>query len=141
MKTGSITSKFIISQMRLDGSFHLSDGIEVRKIINRSPYGIKSIADVTSDIYCPGIFRRNYVTSGIPFLGGGDIQKQNLDSGKYLRKNTTPNYQILEVKKGWTLVTCGGTIGETVFSNNQLAKCWVSQHVMRVIPKGISMNL
>ena len=141
MKTGAVTSKFVISQMRLDGSFHLSDGIEVRKIVRRSPYGIKSIADVTSEIYCPGIFRRNYVGSGIPFLGGGDIQKQNLDSGKYLRMNTTPNYKILEVKKGWTLVTCGGTIGETVFANNLLARCWVSQHVMRVIPKGIKEGM
>lgn len=127
--------------MRLDGSFHLSDGLQVRKLVNNSPYGTKSISDVTSEIYCPGIFRRNYVSSGTPFLGGGDIQKQDLDSGKYLRKKTTPNYKILEVKKGWTLVTCGGTIGDTVFTNELLAKCWVSQHVMRVIPKGIKEGM
>ncbi len=134
MRSASVSSKFICSQMRLDGKFHLSEGLSVRKDIEQSPYGVVSIADVTSDVYCPGIFRRNYVSSGIPFLGGGDIQNQILDSGKYLRKNTTPNYQILQVKYGWTLVTCGGTIGDVVFSSNLHAQCWVSQHVMRVIP-------
>ena len=102
MKTSVVSHKFIVSQMRLDGSFHLSDGLFVRKIIQNSPYGYKLISDVTSNIYCPGIFRRNYVSSGIPFLGGADIQKLDLDSGKYLRKSNTPNYDILEIEKGWT---------------------------------------
>ena len=141
MKFSSVRSKFVVSQMRLDGSFHLSDGLEVRKLVSRSPYGTTEIKDVTSDIYCPGIFKRNYVKSGIPFLGGGDIQKQDLDSGKYLRKKNTPNYEILQIKKGWSLVTCGGTIGDAVFANNLLAKCWVSQHVMRVIPKNIKEGM
>lgn len=141
MKMSSVKSKFIVSQMRLDGNFHLSDGLEVRKIVSKSPYGMNEIRDVTSNIYCPGIFRRNYVKSGIPFLGGGDIQRQDLDSGKYLRKKNTPNYEILQVKKGWTLVTCGGTIGDTIFANNLLAKCWVSQHVMRVIPQHIKEGM
>lgn len=141
MKFSSVRSKFVVSQMRLDGSFHLSDGLEVRKLVSRSPYGTTEIKDVTSDIYCPGIFKRNYVKSGIPFLGGGDIQKQDLDSGKYLRKKNTPNYEILQIKKGWSLVTCGGTIGDAVFANNLLAKCWISQHVMRVIPKNIKEGM
>ena len=141
MKFSSVRSKFVVSQMRLDGSFQLSDGLEVRKLVSRSPYGTTEIKDVTSDIYCPGIFKRNYVKSGIPFLGGGDIQKQDLDSGKYLRKKNTPNYEILQIKKGWSLVTCGGTIGDAVFANNLLAKCWVSQHVMRVIPKNIKEGM
>ena len=141
MKFSSVRSKFVVSQMRLDGSFHLSDGLEVRKLVSRSPYGTTEIKDVTSDIYCPGIFKRNYVKSGIPFLGGGDIQKQDLDSGKYLRKKNTPNYEILQIKKGWSLVTCGGTIGDAVFANNLLAKCWVYQHVMRVIPKKIKEGM
>ena len=130
MKISSVKSKFVVSQMRLDGSFHLSDGLEVRKLVSKSPYGTTEIKDVSSNIYCPGIFKRNYVKSGIPFLGGGDIQKQDLDSGKYLREKNTPNYEVLQIKKGWSLVTCGGTIGDTVFANNLLAKCWISQHVM-----------
>ena len=141
MKISSVKSKFVVSQKRLDGSFHLSDGLEVRKLVSKSPYGTTEIKDVSSNIYCPGIFKRNYVKSGIPFLGGGDIQKQDLDSGKYLREKNTPNYEVLQIKKGWSLVTCGGTIGDTVFANNLLAKCWISQHVMRVIPQNIKEGM
>ena len=141
MKTGVVSHGFIVSQMRLDGNFHLSDGLIVRKIVKKAPYQIKNIEDVCSDIYCPGIFRRNYLKTGVPFLGGGDIQKQILDSGKYLRESTTPNYEILQIKKGWSLVTCGGTIGDTVFATNLHAKCWVSQHVMRVIPQNIKEGM
>ncbi len=141
MKTGATNSKFVMSNLRLDGKFHLSEGLEVRKLIKRSPYGYDIIKNVTSDIYCPGIFHRNYTSSGIPFLGGGDIQKASYDSGKYLREKTTPNHNILKIKRGWTLVTCGGTIGETVFANSLLAQCWVSQHVMRVIPSSIKEGM
>ncbi len=141
MKLGVIDSKFVLTNLRLDGKFHLSEGLEVRRLVKKSPYGYSSIGDVTSDIYCPGIFRRNYTNSGTPFLGGGDIQKNNYDCGKYLRASTTPNYEILQIKKGWTLVTCGGTIGDTVFANNLLAKCWLSQHVMRVVPSNIKEGM
>ena len=141
MKKGVIESTFIRSSLRFDGKFHLSEGLEVRHIINHSPFGNSLIRDVTSDIYCPGIFRRNYTKTGTPFLGGGDIQKADYDSGKYLRAKTTPKHDILQIKKGWTLVTCGGTIGDSVFANNLLAKCWVSQHVMRVIPSSIKEGM
>lgn len=129
------------SGLRFDASFHLSDGLKIRKIIKQSPYGYCLIKDVTSNIYCPGIFRRNYTSSGIPFLGGGDIQKADYDSGKYLRAKTTPNHDILKIEKGWSLVTCGGTIGDTIFANSLLSRCWISQHVMRVIPASIKEGM
>ncbi len=134
MRISRINSKNVVSKMRLDGKFHLSDGLLVRRIIARSPYGVTTIGELTHNIYCPGIFRRIYLKNGVPFLGGGDIQKFILNSGKFLNKANTPNWESLKVEKGWTLVTCGGTIGDTVFANNILSNCWVSQHVMRVIP-------
>lgn len=142
MRVDTVKSSFITTYgCRLDGSFHLSDGIKVRAMIKNSPYGVVAINSVAPEIYCPGIFHRNYTTTGTPFLGGGDILKQDYDSGKYLVRKTTPNYKILEIQRGWTLVTCGGTIGNVVFTNKELSKCWVSQHVMRVIPKDIKEGM
>lgn len=141
MKQQIVEARFIRTTLRFDANFHLSEGLIVRSTIKKSPYGNSLISDVTSNIYCPGIFRRNYTKSGVPFLGGGDIQKEELDSGKYLRAKSTPNHEILAIKKGWTLVTCGGTIGDTVFANKLLAKCWISQHVMRVIPHKIKEGM
>ena len=66
MKTGTVNNKFMLSNIRLDGKFHLSEGLEVRKTIAQSPYGYCTIGDVTSDIYCPGIFHRNSLLSAKP---------------------------------------------------------------------------
>ena len=99
MKISSVKSKFVVSQMRLDGSFHLSDGLEVRKLVSKSPYGTTEIKDVSSNIYCPGIFKRNYVKSGIPFLGGGDIQKQDLDSGNICVRRIHQIMRFSKLKK------------------------------------------
>ncbi len=107
MKAENVNSSCFFPNLRLDSNYHLSEGLKVRKIVNQSPYGVCKIKDVTSDIYCPGIFKRHYTTSGIPFLGGSDIQKVDYDSRKYLRIETTPNHNILKIEKGWTLVTCG----------------------------------
>ena len=137
MKVGKVSNSFIISSLRLDGNFHLSEGLVVRAHIKKSPYGIDSIGDVTSDVYCPGIFKRNYTKNGIPFLGGSDIQKNYYDCGKYLKVSTTPNHEILRIPNGCTLVTCGGTIGLTVYANKIISKCFASQHVMRVIPSKV----
>ena len=141
MKVGVVNQSFMLSSLRLDGNFHLSDGLVVRAHINKSPYGIKNIGDVTSRVYCPGIFKRNYTKTGIPFLGGSDIQKNYYNCGKYLRKSTTPNHSTLSIPKGCTLVTCGGTIGLTVFANEVMSKCFASQHVMRVIPSTVKGGL
>lgn len=141
MKVGKVSNSFIAESLRLDGNFHLSEGLIVRALIKKSPYGMESIGDVSSDIYCPGIFKRNYTKTGIPFLGGSDIQKSYYDSGKYLRKSTTPNHEVLTIPQGCTLVTCGGTIGETAFANKIISKCFASQHVLRVIPSKVKEGL
>ena len=87
MKSASINISFATQQMRFDGSFHLSDGLVVRRMMEKSPYGLSTIREMTQDIYCPGIFRRNYTKNGYTFLGGGDIQKADYNSpiGKYLK--------------------------------------------------------
>ena len=134
MKISTIKAQDIYMPLRLDGRYHLSDGMVVREEIRKSPYQCVTIGEVTSKIYCPGIFHRNYVHKGTPFLGGGDILRKNFDSGKFLTKVHTPNHETLVIPKFCTLVTCGGTIGNTVFASETLSKCWASQHVMRVIP-------
>jgi type I restriction enzyme S subunit len=134
MKTGATKFSFLRSSMRFDGKFNLSEGLKAHIAIENLPYPMFTINDVTSRIFCPGIFHRNYVANGIPFIGGADLLKSSYDSGKYLCEKTTPNHEILKIEKGWTLVTCGGTIGETAYANRLLAKCWLSQHIMRLVP-------
>lgn len=94
-----------------------------------------TLSELTEDIFRPGIFKREYVKNGVTFLGGADILLSIPDSEKKLSFKQVDRLPELKVKKGWILVTCGGTIGNCVLIDEQLEKCVVSQHVMRVVPK------
>lgn len=94
-----------------------------------------TLSELTEDIFRPGIFKREYVKKGVTFLGGADILLSIPDSEKKLSFRQVDRLPELKVKKGWILVTCGGTIGNCVLIDEQLEKCVVSQHVMRVVPK------
>ena len=74
---------------------------------------------------------------GIDFLGGSDITKHIPNSEKKLSKKQTSNFDELTLKEDWILVTCGGTIGTSVLVNSYLANKLASQHILRVIPKGL----
>ncbi len=41
----------------------------------------------------------------------------------------------LRVSKDWILITCSGTVGRTIISNSEIAKCILSHDIIRVIPK------
>ncbi len=42
--------------------------------------------------------------------------------------------QELIVKRGWSLVTCSGTIGRTCFVWDNYEECAASQHILRTMP-------
>ena len=119
---------------RLEGSYYTS--------VNRWMYdylmsleGTVPLKDCVSKIFRPGIFKREYVDNGITFLGGADIMLATPKSDKQLSFRQVNKMPELRVKKGWILVTCGGTIGNSVFVDNQISQCAISQHVMRIVPK------
>lgn len=118
---------------RFESSYYLSIGRDyIDQILSRNEYTY--LKDVTSDIFRPGIFKRIYVNSnGITFLGGADIVKANPNSDKKISKKTK-GIEKLKLKKDWILCTCGGTIGNVVYVDSEIAKCTASQHILRLIP-------
>ena len=120
---------------RLDSSFHLSEGVVAGETMNNSPFEIKKLSDITSDIYNGARFKRYYVReNGIPFMGSSDMLKSNFSNLKLLSHKYTKNINSLKLKKNWILISCSGTIGNTVFTNEDFDGKTASQHVMRVIP-------
>ena len=99
-----------------------------------------TLGELTESIFRPGIFKREYVDNGITFLGGADILRAVPSSDKKLSFRQLKKMPELIAKKGWILVTCGGTIGNTVYVDNQLEKCAISQHVMRIVPKEATLS-
>lgn len=100
----------------------------------------KTLGDLTDRIFRPGIFKREYVKNGVTFLGGADILRAIPSSDKKLSFRQVANMPELIAKKGWILVTCGGTIGNTVYVDSQLEQCAISQHVMRIVPKATTLS-
>ena len=119
---------------RFEGSYFTSSNRSIYDyVINQ--YSYRTLKDCTERIFRPGIFKREYVSRGVTFLGGADIMMAIPSSDKMLSSKQVARMPELQVKKGWILVTCGGTIGNTVYVDNQIAQCVVSQHVMRIVPR------
>lgn len=140
MKTGSISLINLHSNgNRADASFHLSEGIAVRRALNKSPYGSLTIDDVSTDVFYGNRAHRVYVQDinhGIRFLSSSDILLADYDNVKYASLKYTPNIDQLRINNDWILITRSGTIGNCAYTNSLHSECLSSEDVIRVIPNG-----
>lgn len=122
---------------RFDASYHLSDGVTSRRIIENIPYRKFRIDDITSRIFYGVRANRTYVTNknnSIPFLTGADIMLADLRNTKLVSKKFTPAIDEMTLHKGWVLVTRSGTVGQTAWSNLQYEGKYGSEDIIRLIP-------
>lgn len=141
MKTGCIHRKSMNPcGLRFDSSYHLSDGVAVKRIIASSPYPLIFIEKAAKRIFIGGRTRRIYVKDrehGIPFLSSSDILQADLENVKLVSKKYTSNIEEMKLQKGWTLITRSGTIGNCAFANAKHAQKLASEHVIRLVPNNI----
>lgn len=126
--------------MRIDASFQLSEGVSVRRIIAECPYHVVKCGDVMERIWHAGRWKRVYVNNpktGIPLVGSSAMLKSDLSDIKLISKKYTEDMADKMLHPGWILVSCSGTIGNTVFTNTGHAGKLASQHVLRLKPKDI----
>lgn len=125
--------------LRLDGSHYDPPGRQVVASLNARD-DVHDLRDVTERIFHP--FRMNMVlvdrNHGVPFLGGGDIVDYRYFGDKYV-SSVTQNYDTYLLKRGWTLLTIGGTIGCVTYVGGQLDGWAASQHVTRIVPNLIKV--
>jgi predicted RNA methylase len=128
------------NDLRLNAAFHKPTSVEVLdRLANEdaeSGFEIKTIGEVTSNIFFPGRFKRNYVSNpaqGVQFFGGTNITQLLPTNRKYLSK-VDPKLSSLQVKPGWILVTRSGSTGIV----SSVPTAWdgmaMSEHVIRIIP-------
>mgnify|MGYP000100777140 CR=1 FL=1 len=121
MKTAIVNIHAVRSiNFRTDASYHLSEGQNVQRCIAASPYPLTTIKEVSEDIFIGNRAKRVYVKDsnhGIPFLSSSDILKADLDNVKLASKKYTPEIERMSLKKGWTLISRSGTIGNCAFAN------------------------
>lgn len=114
-KTGRISSKQILNslQYRLDPPAIINDGVLTMKTVleNYKTRTISSLDDVK--VYRPGIFKRNYVKEGIPYIKGSEIFLSDpFKRCDQVSKTRTPFIEEMSLKEGQILVTCAGSVGD-----------------------------
>lgn len=138
MKTGIVKYSSISSlDLRIDPSLHLSQGIVVRKEMQKSPLGLTTIGDVTEDVFIGNIFSRNWVADkehGITYLAASDSVISDLEVGKFISKKQASSLAYLKVKPNWTLITCSGTLGKTAFVNKHYCDKILTHDLLRIVP-------
>ena len=141
MRTSSVHSKsFLENGGRFDASFHLSEGVQSRAQVMNAPYPLTTVGAASERIFHAGRWKRAYVSSkehGIALVGSSDMLKADLLDIKLISRKYTPDMEDKILKKGWILISCSGTIGNTVFTNEQHAEKLASQDVIRIIPNNI----
>jgi len=124
------------SDLRLDASFHLSDGPLTKLILKKSPFEISTLGKETKNIFKGNIFKRVYVstaTHGFPFMTASDMMKTDMNSGKFVSKKYTKISNLL-FEKGWTLVSRSGTLGNTAYTSEDYDEVVGTDDLIRVVP-------
>jgi type I restriction enzyme S subunit len=121
--------------VRFDATYYDPLAARLRKVILGS--GGKQLSGVLREVRNSGLRKRMYVDDpsvGVPMIGGKQLMQVRISDVSYLSKALTRNLHEETVRAGWTLVSCGGTLGRTLFVHRNLEGWAVSQHVMRLLP-------
>lgn len=149
---------------RLDASYHASDGVKAEHWINQwcrrgqanetrprsattlhetkiSSYRVHEVAPLgkLANLFNGPRFARSYVSDpnhGVLFLSSSDMLLADFRGVKYLSKRNTPKWLLDDIRLsiGWTLISCSGTVGNTVYVRRDMDGMTGSQHIMRVVP-------
>lgn len=124
------------SEYRLDAHFYNPTAQYAIANIKRCRSEVKTVAELSKQVLMGPRFKRNYVEAahGVPFLSGKNIGQVRPTGLNYLSNLQMADMQELLVKRGWTLITCSGTIGRTCFVWKNYEDYAASQHILRVIP-------
>jgi len=142
MKTLNLKSKDIVSAMRFDGSYHISEGTIFLKKLKRMPH-----ADLIS--FCPNIFtagrnKRVYTDKekGFPYLSNSDVVKNNpFESCNYNSKKYGFDKTAF-LKEGMILTGRVGAIGQTSYVTKEFEEnqAMGSDNIIRIVAKDKKMS-
>lgn len=138
MKSIELNSdEFSESDLRLDAGFHLSEGVITSKLIKSSQIEMLPLSKITTRIFSGKIFKRTYVRnleSGYRYLTASDMMKSDINSGVFLSRKYTVHKDELKLAKNWILLSCSGTLGNTVLTNGDYEDVVGTHDLIRIIP-------
>ena len=138
MKTAIVKHKNIVSAFyRADPSFHLSDAIRCREELENLPYECVTIGEVSEKVFLGNIFSRIIVKDpkhGMTYLAVSDTVLSNINTRRYLSNKQAKSLEYLQLKKGWILITCSGTLGNVTYTNSTFEGKIATHDLIRIIP-------
>ena len=120
---------------RLEGEFYGSSGYRALRAMQRSGFKMTTVGEL-AHVRWHGPFSRVYVEdpeAGVPFLSSAEMLEARVVPGNYISQTLTPRLDRLLVREGTILISCSGTIGNTIICTADLDGMAVSQHAIRVI--------
>ncbi|WP_338846925.1 hypothetical protein V8J88_24555 [Massilia sp. W12] len=127
--------------MRMEGNFYNPTATHVEKWARSSPNCIE--LGVVADVYDVPPFKHIYVDEGhgIPFFTSGELFDIDRVANKFLAKGRTVNLHKYVLQRDWVLLArsgqLGGIIGRPQYADSALDGAATSDHVIRLVPKGI----
>lgn len=140
MRAASVNIQSVNNTARFDGSYHLSDGVQIRRTISASPYPLSKVGSAANRIFIGNRVKRVYVKSdeaGVPFMSSSDILYADVNKVKRVSKKYTDSLEEMKLEAGWILISRSGTIGNCAYTNKQHAQKLASEDVIRISPNDI----
>lgn len=118
---------------RLEAEVYLSDGFMIRREIRRSKLPVSPLRALAK-IWQPSRLKGIQVESehGVPFLTATQAFDIWPEPRKWLAPSKTPNLAKRYVAPGWVLITCSGTVGDTIITYSAHASSIISHDLLRV---------
>ena len=117
---------------RLDASAYDLEAMEALSRVYHSPYSwvyLWGENGLVEEAYHGPRAKRNYLPTGIPFIGSSEMLEVKPNPTKFVDKSFLDYYGV---KRGQVLLSCSGTIGRTSFVNRTLEGYCVSQHALKI---------
>jgi type I restriction enzyme S subunit len=123
-------------EVRMDATYHEPVALAIAKHIHNSKGGT-TLGTLVLGVRNSSLRKRIYVddpAQGVPLIGGKQLIQWRPMGVNYLSRVLTRNLESEKVFKGWTIVSCGGTLGRCQFIHRTFEGWVMSQDVMRIIP-------
>ena len=120
---------------RLDAGTYSPDTISMQ-LSRGGNLKSKKLSDI-ADVFGFGPFKRTYIADlefGLPLLSSSEIMAIN-PSPSILAKFDCPKWSQYEVREGWIVISCSGTIGNVAIIPKKWNQWALSQHAIRIIPE------
>lgn len=137
MRTAVIQNNSLLNSGRIDPSYHLSESIKLKKQLLGSPYTLTTVGEKSEDVFLGNIFTRVFVKGaehGVPYIAASDMTKSSVDSGKFISKKQAKRLKRLMLDSGWILISCSGTLGNVVYTNDLFKNTFATHDLIRLIP-------